>query len=121
MNIRIDMEFDAVLDYNSLLKKFNLEPNGKVQEAIDRSCIEWCRMYAPWRTGDLAMNPDYETEIGSGVIRYKVPYGRRVYYNPDNMQFSTEVNALAGSHWFERAMADHAQDVLREAKKATGG
>lgn len=102
----------------ALLKECRLLPGQAVQEAIDRSIIEWCVPYCPWRTGKLAMSPYTDTDIGSGVIEYGVPYAREVYYGEEIQHFSTEVNPLAGSFWFDRAMADHAQDVYDAAVKA---
>ncbi len=114
------MEYEPV-DAQKLLKRFGLQKGQKVQEAIDRSVIDWCVPYCPWRTGKLAMSPYTDTVIGSGAIEYGVPYAREVYYGEGIQYFNTEVNPLAGSHWFERAMADHAQDVYEAALKAAKG
>lgn len=43
----------------------------------------------------------------------KSPTGRELQYN-------TDINPLAGSFWFERMKADHLNDIIREAKDATG-
>lgn len=118
MEFSIDGVLKADLSNDHLLFKFGLMEGGRVQQAIDRSCIDWCRMYTPWRTGNLAMNPYSYTVIGSGLIQYQVPYAKEVYYGEEHEEYSKEVNPLAGSFWFERAMADHAEDVLDEARKA---
>jgi len=101
-----------------LLAKFELLPGQKVQKVIDRAVIDWCVPYCPWRTGKLAMSPYTDTDIGSGVIEYGVDYAEEVYYGEDIISFNTEINPLAGSFWFERAMADHMQDVYDAALKA---
>lgn len=37
------------------------------------------------------------------------------------LQYSQDVNPLAGSFWFERMKADHSDDILREAKSVAAG
>ena len=44
----------------------------------------------------------------------KVPSGRQLNY-------STAVNPQAGSHWFQRMVADHGDDIGRAAAAAAGG
>jgi hypothetical protein len=44
----------------------------------------------------------------------KVPSGRRLNY-------STAVNPQAGSHWFQRMVKDHGDDIGRAAAAAGGG
>ena len=54
--------------------------------------------------------PEYDcAEYRSPPEKY--PTGRPLQYNTDK-------NPLAGSHWFDRAMADHSKDVLKEAQNA---
>lgn len=110
------------MDAESMMKELNIEPGGRVQQAIDSSVIEWCVPYCPWRTGKLAMSP-YTSPypIGSGTVCYDVPYAREVYYGEKIRYFNTTVNPLAGSFWFERAMADHARDVYMAAMDALKG
>lgn len=43
----------------------------------------------------------------------KKPTGRAI-------QYKTDKNALAGPFWVERMKADHAQDILQEAKNVAG-
>lgn len=121
MDFIIEADFDRDLDEDALLRKFGLEPGGRVQQAIDLSCINWCKIYTPWKTGRTAMSPYYESEIGSGEIRYPGPYARFIYYGEGISNYSREVNALAGSFWFERMKADHAEDILNDAREASKG
>lgn len=37
------------------------------------------------------------------------------------LEYSTDVNPLAGAFWFERMKADHLEDIVREAKSVVGG
>lgn len=130
-----------------LLRRFNLESGGLVQQSIDKSVIDWNMQYCPMATGTLAKSPYSATQIGQGRVIYPGPYARYLYYgevygpnipvfdddsgeptrffsppgqkkHPTGrpLQYRTDINPLAGSHWFERMKADHAQDILREAK-----
>lgn len=57
----------------------------------------------------------------SGVpTRYFSPKGEKKHPTGEKLQFRTDVNLLAGSHWFERMKADHSNDILKEAKEAAG-
>lgn len=136
---------------DDLLRRFHLEEGGLVQQAIDKSVIDWNLQYCPWETGSLAKSAYAATVLGSGKVVYPGPYARYLYYGEvygpnipvfdDNtgeptsffsppgqkkhptgrkLQYSTDVNPLAGSFWFERMKADHKDDILREAKAVAG-
>lgn len=49
-----------------------------------------------------------------GVAKIPDPNGRMLNYN-------TSKNALAGSHWFDRAMKDHSESIGRAAAKLAKG
>lgn len=49
-----------------------------------------------------------------GVAKIPDPNGRTLTYN-------TSKNALAGSHWFDRAMKDHGESIGRAAAKLAKG
>nr|DAW47317.1 MAG TPA: Minor capsid protein [Caudoviricetes sp.] len=49
-----------------------------------------------------------------GVAKIPDPTGRLLNYN-------TSKNALAGSHWFDRAMKDHSESIGRAAAKLAKG
>ncbi len=134
-----------------LLKAKNLERGGLVQQAIDKSVIDWNLQYCPMATGTLARSAYAATQLGSGRVVYPGPYARYLYYgeimgpnipvfedssgeptrfySPPGrkkhltgrpIQYSQELNPLAGSFWFERMKADHTDDILKEAKSVAG-
>nr|WP_325297913.1 minor capsid protein [uncultured Dysosmobacter sp.] len=138
-------------DTAELLRKFNLQKGGRVQEVIDKSVIDYNLQYAPWETGSMAKSAYAATQIGSGQVRYPGPYAHYMYYGevygPNipvfeddsgvptrffsppgqkkhptgrELQYSQDVNPLAGPFWFERMKADHLQDIIQEAKDAAG-
>jgi hypothetical protein len=146
---RVKVEFNGLADSSDLLQRFHLEKGGLVQQVIDKSVIDWDLQYCPWETGTLAKSAYTNTEIGSGKVVYRGPYAHYLYYGEvygpnfpifeDNtgeptgfrsppkkyptgrqLQYSTDVNPLAGSFWFERMKADHKDDILKEARSAAG-
>lgn len=63
-----------------MLRKFNLEKGGIVQQVIDKSVIDYSLAYAPWESGVLAKSAYGATQIGSGRVIYPGPYARYQYY-----------------------------------------
>lgn len=129
-------------------EKLGVNPGGHVQKVIDAAVIRECKPYVPFDEGILAGSANVATKVGSGEVVYDTPYARYQYYgeiygpnipivengeiagywsppekHPTGRQIdysnSQEKNGpLAGSHWFERAMADHKDDILKEAQDA---
>jgi len=57
----------------------------------------------------------------SGIpTRFFSPPGQKKHLTGRQLQFSTDLNPLAGSFWFERMKADHKDDILKEAKSVAG-
>lgn len=131
-----------------LEKRLGVDPGGHVQKTVDAAVIRECFPYVPFDEGILAGSANAATEIGSGEVIYDTPYARYLYYGevygpnipivengtvvgywspPEKsgtgrkLQYNTEKHPLAGSHWFDRAMADHKDDVLKEAQDAADG
>lgn len=46
--------------------------------------------------------------------------GEKKHLTGRPLTYSTDVNPLAGSFWFERMKADHKDDILKEAKSVAG-
>lgn len=67
-------------DETALLRRFNLESGGKVQQAIDKSVIDFSQPYVPWETGTLAKSAYQASQIGSGKVIYPGPYAHYQYY-----------------------------------------
>lgn len=128
-----------------LKRKLGVEPGGHVQKSVDATVIRECFPYLPFDEGVLAGSANTATEIGSGEVIYDTPYARYLYYGevygpnipkvengeivgywspPEKhptgaqLQYNTDKNPLAGSHWFDRAMADRKDDILKEAQDA---
>lgn len=140
-----DAKLEDFVTPKELKKKLGVDIGGHVQKTIDAAVIRCTFPYVPFDEGLLAGSANTATKIGSGEVSYDTPYARYLYYgevygpnipiveNGDivgwcsppekyptgrEIQYSHAVNPLAGSHWFERAMADHKEDILKEAQDA---
>ena len=130
---------------DEFIRKSGVGIGGHVQKVIDAAVIRECSQYVPFDEGILAGSANTATKIGSGEVIYDTPYARYQYYGEvygpnipivengvitgyfsppekhptgEKLQYSQSINPLAGSHWFDRAMADHGEDVLKEAQNA---
>lgn len=143
--IRFDGELKDFISVKEFEKKYGVGVGGHVQKTVDAAVIRECFLYVPFDEGALAGSANTATKIGSGEVIYDTPYARYQYYGevygpnipivengvvtgywspPEKhptgrkLQYSTEKNELAGSHWFDRSMADHKDDILKEAQNA---
>ena len=138
-------ELKDFISTSQFIKKYGVGEGGHVQKTVDAAVIRECFPYVPFDEGILAGSANTATEIGSGEVVYDTPYARYQFYGeiygpnipivengvivgyrspPEKyptgrpLQYNTDKNPLAGSHWFDRAMADHSEDVLKEAQDA---
>ena len=143
--IQFNGELKDFIDARKFVKKYGVGEGGHVQKAVDAAVIRECFPYLPFDEGILAGSANTATEIGSGEVVYDTPYAHYQYYGEvwgpnipivengeivgfrsplekyptgQPLQYNTDKNPLAGSHWFDRAMADHGEDVLKEAQNA---
>ena len=143
--IHFDGRLEDFITPEKLKKKLGISPGGHVQKVVDAAVIRECFPYLPFDEGVLAGSANTATEIGSGEVVYDTPYARYLYYGEvygpnipitengiitgywsppekfptgEKLEYSTEKNPQAGSHWFERAMEDHKDEILKEAQNA---
>lgn len=145
MRIVARLQMDSVAD---IIAKRGLQKRGAVQKFIDSEVIRQCEPYVPFDEGVLTASAWTATDIGSGLVVYDTPYAHYQYYGevygPNipmtiggeltfrspkgqpkyptgrKLQYSTEVHPLAGSHWFDRMIADHKEDIINGARKVAG-
>lgn len=143
------LKYDARLDLSALsdaLEKRGLTPGGRVQKAVDEAVIRYCDPKVPFRTGTLKHSAITASAIGDGMIVYATPYARYLYYGevygpnipifedgelagffspphkyPTGRPLTYNGAPDRGAYWFERAMAEHKDDVIREAAALAGG
>lgn len=138
-------ELKDFISPKEFIERAGVGEGGFVQMAVDAAVIRECFPYLPFDEGILAGSANTATEIGSGEVVYDTPYARYLHggevYGPNipivengiivgywsppeksptgrELQFNTDKHPLAGSHWFDRAMADHSDEVLKEAQNA---
>ena len=143
--IQFNGELRDFIDTKKFIKMFGTGEDGHVQKAVDSAVIRVCFPYLPFDEGILAGSANTASKIGSGEVVYDTPYAHYLYYGEvygpnfprvengeivgywsppekyptgEKLKFNTDKNPLAGSHWFDRAMADHKEDVLKEAQDA---
>lgn len=143
--IHFDGKLEGFIDTKQFVKKYGVGVGGYVQKTVDTAVIRECLPYVPFDEGILAGSANTATQIGSGEVVYDTPYARYQFYGevygpnipivengvivgywspPEKsptgrqLQYNTDKNPLAGSHWFDRAMADHSDDILKEAQDA---
>lgn len=143
--ISFDGKLEDFITPEELKKKLGINPGGHVQKIVDAAVIRECFPYLPFDEGVLAGSANTATKIGSGEVVYDTPYARYLYYGEvygpnipitengiitgywsppekfptgEKLEYSTEKNPQAGSHWFDRAMEDHKDDILKEAQNA---
>lgn len=63
--------------------------------------------------------PVFQDDTGEPT-GYFSPPGRKKHPTGRPLQYSKDINPLAGSFWFERMKADHLQDIIKEAKSVVG-
>ena len=78
--------------------------------------------YARYQYYGNVMGPNIPVfDDDSGVpTRFFSPPGQKKHLTGKKLQYNTDTNPLAGSYWFERMKADHANDILEEAKRVAG-
>lgn len=102
---------------DELVRKRGLQAKGEVQRYIDSEVLRQTDPYVPMDTGNLKNSGVRHTVIGSGEVRYRTPYAKRLYYNP---QFTFQGAPLRGGKWFERMKADKKDAILKGAAKIAG-
>lgn len=108
------------VDPDKVLEQRCLSDSGKVQQFIDNECLRLCNTkFVPFDQHTLIESGITNTIIGSGELKYRTPYARKLYYHPE-YNFSTEHNAEAGGYWFARMKQQYKQAILEGAAKIAG-
>ena len=147
----VGFEINARLELDGLdkiLAKRGLAPGGRVQKVVDNAVLLYCAPKVPFDTGYLVRSAIQASAIGQGLIVYATPYARYLYYgeiygpnipifeggelagfcspkgkkkHPTGRPLSYRGAPERGAYWFERAMAEHKNDIIEEAAAAAGG
>lgn len=87
---------------------------GRSQEIIDTETLRYSEQFTPRKEGILIRSGQTNTVIGSGIIKYKTPYARRLYYNRD---YRFRGRPQRGAYWFERMKRKYKKTILRTARR----
>ena len=88
------------------------------QAKFDMEVMKQMEPYMQLDTGVMIKSMQVATEVGSGFIRVRTPYARRVYYSKSGVGRPT--GALRGPMYFARMVADKRTYLLQFAKKVVG-
>lgn len=78
------------------------------QKLIDSEVLRLCSPLIPFRTGTLERSGTLGTVIGSGEVKYTVPYAREQYYNTATTR---NYDPNRGAKWFERMKTAHKKEI----------
>jgi hypothetical protein len=87
------------------------------QFVLDETALKDSNYYVPEDSGDLQDSGLMHSKIGDGELRWKTPYSRRLYYNPQ-YNFSRDKNPNARGLWWEAAKSEKRKQWLEQADKA---
>lgn len=105
-------------DTEQMLKNRGLQDGGAVQKYIDTECLRLTNEKMPKDTGALIEDSQTHTIIGSGTLRYRTVYARRLYYHPEyDFQGAPERGAYA----FERMKQQYKDQILAGAQGIADG
>ena len=107
----------AVRDNRRGSPMMRLNKNGSVQKYVDSEALRLSSPYVPFKTGNLDRSGIRGTNIGSGEVIYNAPYSSKQY----NTATTRSYDAQRGGLWFERMKIDHKEEIMRGAKKLSGG
>ncbi len=103
----------------TLLKARGLTGGGRVQQYIDATVLRLSDPYVSLKTGTLRNSGILHTDVGSGEVQYRTPYGAKQYYDGAKPGTSPS-GGKRGRLWFERMKADHLGEIERGARRIAG-
>lgn len=88
------------------------------QAKFDMEVMKQLEPYMQLDTGAMIGSMQLATDVGSGLIRVRTPYARKVYYSRSRIGRTTGI--LRGPHYFPRMKADRQNYLKRFAAKEVG-
>ena len=92
---------------------------AEAQKVLDSEVLRGCSAYVPFLTGALQKSGTAGTVIGSGEVKWIVPYAKRRYYEGKSSGSNGE--PLRGTHWFERWKTANGQATIDALRREFGG
>ena len=117
----MNLRFNTRITVNKAHYEARMKPRyDEAQEWLDNEVLKDCDPYVPMRTGAAVRSGQTGTNIGSGEVKYNVPYAKRIYYGA-KMHFSKAKHPQATAMWFEKAKAANKPKWLNGVNKILGG
>ncbi len=106
----------------AIMNKYSILPGGKIQTEIDREVLKRLPPYVPKNTGALIESAEKSTVIGSGKIRYTVPYSSFQYYgvSKSGRPLNYKGGGMRGSYWFLRMKEAEGESILNKIGNTLG-
>ncbi len=83
------------------------------QKTMDSEILRGCEPYISKRSETLIKSGVIHTVIGSGQVKWKTPYARKVYYLTGKIGHN---GGLRGKLWFTRWKADKGQALIKKVQ-----
>lgn len=77
--------------------------------------------FVPYRSGYLSDTSLDASRFEQGVIAWRAPYARRVYYMPGSANWTRTRHPMAGPQWMERSKAANGERWRKLLVAAYGG
>ena len=77
--------------------------------------------FVPYRTGYLSDTSLDTSQFEQGVIAWRAPYARRVYYMAGSVNWTRNRHPQAGPQWMERSKAANGERWRKIVAEAFGG
>lgn len=101
-------------DEKKLERKFN-KVIDKAQYLLDNKVVRDTEPFTPMLTGNLDRSVLPSAQTSKGLLKYNVPYARKLYYNT-KFNFTKTFHPRAGAFWFETAKKIYKKDWIKFAK-----
>ncbi len=92
------------------MDKLGFGADNAAQVMVDEQVLTLCEPYVPFDVAGIYPNPKTlinsgknNTILGSGLVKYRTPYARYLYYHPE---FDYQGAPMRGAYWADRAMQD---------------
>ena len=100
---------------------FTAQAARRAQAAVVENVRSDTERYVPYRTSYLSDTSIDVSRAEEGVIAWRAPYARRVYYMKGSVNWTRTRHPEAGPQWVERSQAVNGDRWKRMAMAAFGG
>lgn len=111
----VQFNVNATLNTSKVKKRAD-KAFGRSQYILDNQVLKDSNYFIPKDEGFLEGSGITHSQLGEGVVSWKAPQARRLYYNPQ-YNFSKDKNPNSRGLWFEAAKAKDRKAWLDIAKK----